>query len=71
MMASIYDYSECDEVADSILTTIDELFPTFDEALAYVRKQIPDQGETVICNVAEALVAEPEPKAPIDGWGVW
>lgn len=50
---SIYDWTECDEVAANI-----PLLPagtTMDECLAIVRRQMPEESNTVLANVAEAL----------------
>jgi hypothetical protein len=45
--------TECDEVADNFLLPPRRL--TFDEALAIVRAQMPDESETVLSNIAERL----------------
>ncbi len=45
--------SECDEVADNFPPPPRRL--TFDEALAIVRAQMPDESETILSNVAERL----------------
>jgi hypothetical protein len=46
--------TECDEVARSMLVT----FGSFSEALRYARLQMPEESETVLSNVAEALVRQ-------------
>jgi hypothetical protein len=45
--------SECDEVADNLPLTPRRLI--FDEALAIVRKIMPDESETILSNVAMRL----------------
>jgi hypothetical protein len=53
-VTSIYDYGECDEVADSIRRTPGFMpFDTFDAAHRYVRTVMGDQGDQIIDNVAE------------------
>jgi len=46
--------TECDEVADSMRAQAPR-FSCFDDALRYVRGQMPDQGTTIVDNVAWAL----------------
>jgi hypothetical protein len=48
------DFTECDEVAANMLVT----FGSFGEALRYARLQMPEESETVLSNVAEALVRQ-------------
>ena len=43
--------TECDEVADNFPLPPCRL--TFDEALAIVRAQMPDESETILSNIAE------------------
>jgi hypothetical protein len=50
---SIYDYSECDEVADNMPQPTKPL--SFDEALAIINAQMPDETFTIRANVAQAL----------------
>jgi hypothetical protein len=45
--------TECDDVADNFPLPTRPL--TFDQALAIVRQTMPDEGETVLSNVAERL----------------
>ena len=45
--------TECDEVADNFPLPPRRL--TFDEALAIVRAQMPDESETILSNIAERL----------------
>jgi hypothetical protein len=52
--------TESDEIAASIA----KRFDTFDAALAHVRKLMPGESETVMSNVAEALVRRPAREAP-------
>lgn len=47
------DYSECDEIADNMQAPRDA--KSFDDVLRYVRSQMIDESETIICNVAESL----------------
>jgi hypothetical protein len=44
---------ECDDVADHFPSPTRPL--TFDEALSIVRQMMPDEGETILSNVAERL----------------
>ena len=53
-MPNIYDYSECDEIADNMVAPAKRL--SFDDALAIVKQQMPDESHTVIANTAEALM---------------
>ena len=50
-------------MADSIKASIPGFVPfkKLSEAVAFVRTQMGDQGETVIYNVAEALMDWPQP----------
>ena len=50
---NIYNYSECDEVADNMPKPTRPL--SFDEALAIINQQMPDETFTIRSNVAEAL----------------
>lgn len=52
-MANLYDYSECDEVADAMPAPPRPL--SFDEALEIIDAQMPDESFTIRANVAEAL----------------
>ena len=45
--------TECDEVADNFPLPSHRL--TFDEAIAIVRAQMPDESETILSNIAERL----------------
>lgn len=49
-------YDECDEVADALLAAAPR-FDRLSDALFYVREQLGDESETIICNVAESLFA--------------
>jgi hypothetical protein len=49
--------TECDEVAIAMAEVCEQRFATFDQALAYVRAQMPDETTTIQCNVAETLLA--------------
>ena len=52
-MANMYDYSECDEVADNMTLT---RRLSFDDAIAIVNTQMPDEGYVIRSNVAESLM---------------
>ena len=45
--------TECDEVADNFPLPSHRL--TFDEAIAIVRAQMPDESETILSSIAERL----------------
>lgn len=49
-----YDWSEADEIAATMIVDPGYL-PTMDECLARVKKEMPDETNTVLANVAEAL----------------
>lgn len=53
MGESWMDYSECDEVADSLPRQGD--FASFEDACAYVDRVMPGETRTVRDNVAERL----------------
>jgi hypothetical protein len=55
--AAMDPVTECDEVGWSMADHLEGPPPeTFDEALAIVRRQMPDESEVVISNTAEALL---------------
>lgn len=55
-MSYLYDYTECDEIADNMADKNPAFTPqTFAEAVAYVRERMPDESMQVIDNTAEAL----------------
>jgi hypothetical protein len=57
--AILTTYSECDEVAETTGAALakSERPRTFDEALALVRRHMPNESETITDNVAAGLLA--------------